>query len=76
MMIKNFDEFVNGNRQITEGLDSFAHNLLDAIEKSRITTLDKFLTALSIPQCGKSTCKDLAKYCHGNIDEFIFKIVI
>ena len=31
-MIKNFDEFVNGNRQITEGLDSFAHNLLDAIE--------------------------------------------
>lgn len=31
-MIKNFDEFVNGNEQITEGLDSFAMNLLDAIE--------------------------------------------
>jgi hypothetical protein len=30
-MIKNFDEFVNGNEQITEGLDSFAANLLDAI---------------------------------------------
>lgn len=48
--------------------------LLDAIEKSRSTTLDKFLTALSIPQCGKATCKDIAKYCHGSIDEFIFII--
>jgi hypothetical protein len=30
-MIKNFDEFVNGNEQITEGLDSFASNLVDAL---------------------------------------------
>ena len=30
-MIKNFDEFVNGNEQITEGLESFASNLLDAL---------------------------------------------
>ena len=48
--------------------------LLAAIEKSRSTTLDRFLTSLSIPQCGKSTCKDISKYCHGSIDEFIFII--
>ena len=48
--------------------------LLAAIEKSRTTTLDRFLASLSIPQCGKSTCKDIAKYCHGSIDEFIFII--
>jgi DNA ligase (NAD+) len=48
--------------------------LLDAIEVSRKTTLDRFLTALSIPLCGKATCKDIAKYCHSSIDEFIFII--
>lgn len=46
--------------------------ILDAIEKSRKTTLDKFLTALSIPLLGKSTCKDISKYCKGDIDNFIF----
>lgn len=45
--------------------------LLEAIEKSRKTTLDKFLTSLSIPLCGKSTCKDISKYCKGNIDTFL-----
>lgn len=48
--------------------------LLDAIETSRKTTLDRFLTALSIPNVGRSTSKDIAKYCHGSIDEFIFII--
>ena len=46
--------------------------LLDAIESSRTTTLDRLLTALSIPNVGRSTAKDIAKYCHGSIDEFIF----
>jgi DNA ligase (NAD+) len=56
-----------------QGAKSIA-KLLASIENSRHTTLDKFLTALSIPLCGKSTCKDIAKYCHGSIDEFIFII--
>jgi DNA ligase (NAD+) len=46
--------------------------LLAAIENSRHTTLDKFLTGLSIPNVGRSTSKDIAKYCHNSIDEFIF----
>lgn len=48
--------------------------LLQSIEDSRKTTLDKFLTALSIPLIGKSTAKDIAKYCHNSVDEFIFII--
>ena len=46
--------------------------LLQSIENSRKTTLDRFLAALSIPNVGRSTAKDIAKYCHGSIDEFIF----
>lgn len=46
--------------------------LLKSIEHSRRTTLDKFLTALSIPLVGKSTARDIAKYCHGSVDEFTF----
>ena len=46
--------------------------LLDAIDNSRKTTLDRFLTSLSIPGVGRSTAKDLATYCKGDIDNFIF----
>lgn len=46
--------------------------LLDAIENSRKTTLDRFIYSLSIPQIGRSTSKDIAKYCHNSIDEFTF----
>lgn len=46
--------------------------LLQSIENSRNTTLDKFLTALSIPLIGKSTAKLIAQYCHNLVDEFIF----
>lgn len=46
--------------------------LLNAIEDSRTTTLDRLLTSLSIPLIGKSTAKDIAAYCHGSVDEFSF----
>lgn len=48
--------------------------LLQSIENSRKTTLDRVLTALSIPNVGRSTAKEIAKYCHGSIDELIFII--
>lgn len=44
--------------------------LKDSIKKSINTTLERFLYAQSIPLVGKSACKDIAKYCHGNIDVF------
>jgi DNA ligase (NAD+) len=44
--------------------------LRDAIEKSRNTTLDRFLYAQSIPLIGRTASKDIAKYCKGSIDTF------
>ena len=48
--------------------------LLKSIEESRNVDLSHLLTACGIHLCGKSTCKDIAEYCHGSIDEFIFII--
>lgn len=44
-----------------------AQNLLDGIEKSKRTTLAKFLFGLGIRHVGESTAKDLSKY-FGNLD--------
>ena len=44
-------------------------NLLNSIEKSRKTDLQRFLYSLSIPLLGKSASKDIAKACDdGNYD--------
>jgi DNA ligase (NAD+) len=44
--------------------------LRDAIEKSRNTTLERFLYAQSINLIGKTASKDISKYCKGSIDTF------
>ena len=46
--------------------------LLKSIEDSRKVDLAHLLTALGINLLGKSTCKDISKYCHGSVDEFTF----
>lgn len=55
-------------------LDGFGkrsiEKLLDAIEKSRNITLDRFIYALCIPLIGRSASKDIAKYCNYNIEKF------
>ena len=52
--------------------DRSVDKLLDAIENSRKTTLDRFIYSFSIPQIGRSTSKDISKYCNNSIDEFTF----
>ena len=47
--------------------DKSATNLLASIEKSKRTTLAKFLFGLGIRHVGETTAKDLAKY-FGNLD--------
>lgn len=47
-----------------------ASNLLAAIEKSKTTTLARFIYSLGIRNVGESTAKDLAKY-FGNLDALI-----
>ena len=44
--------------------------LLDNIKKSKNTTLDRFIYALSIPLIGRSASKDIAKVCNYDIDQF------
>ncbi|RTL55641.1 MAG: NAD-dependent DNA ligase LigA [Rhodocyclaceae bacterium] len=44
-----------------------AQNLLDAIEKSKQTTLPRFIYALGIRNVGEATAKDLARH-FGNLD--------
>lgn len=46
-------------------------NILDAIEKSRNITLDRFICALSIDGVGKSVSKTLSDAFNGNFVEFI-----
>ena len=47
-----------------------AHNLLDAIERSRHTTLARFIFALGIRNVGEATAKDLARY-FGSLDNLL-----
>lgn len=55
-------------------LDKFGlksvEKLLQSIENSRQTDLAHFINALGIPGCGKSTSKDIAAYCNGDIEKF------
>ena len=48
--------------------------LLDAIEKSRSITLDRFIYSLSIPLIGRSASKDIAKVCKYDVDKF--KVIV
>jgi DNA ligase (NAD+) len=47
-----------------------ARNIVEALEKSKRTTLNRFLFALGIRNVGESTAKDLARY-FGNLDAVI-----
>ena len=47
-----------------------AQNLVDAITKSKSTTLGRFLFSLGVRHVGESTAKDLAKH-FGNIDRLM-----
>lgn len=56
-------------------LDGFGEKsvekLLNSIEKSRNTNLQRFLYSLSIPLLGKTASHDISKACSQNLDVFI-----
>ena len=68
--IYNLD--VNTNLMID--LDGFGEKsvgkLLESINNSTNTTLDRFIYALSIPLVGKSASKTISKYFNGDFDKF------
>lgn len=47
------------------------HKLLENIEKSRNTTVERCIYGLSIPLIGRSASKDISKACNGDVSEFI-----
>lgn len=49
------------------------YKLLDNIEKSRNTTLDRFIYSLSIPLIGRTASKAISKYLNGSFDDFYDK---
>ncbi len=63
--VRNFDDIYKLTKQEILKLDNFkekkAQNLIDAINKSKKTTLPKFIFALGIDGVGQKTAKDLAK---------------
>ena len=56
-------------------LDGFGkksvEKLLNSIERSRNTSLERFIYSLSIPSIGKSVSKDISKLCEENFNNFI-----
>lgn len=44
--------------------------LMENIEKSKDITLDKFISALSIPLIGNTVSKDIAKFCDYDVEKF------
>lgn len=55
----------------TEGFgEKSVKNLLDAIEKSRNITLDRFIYSLSIPLIGRSASKTIAKFFDNDFETF------
>jgi len=70
-LISSFDDIFTLERGDLLALPRFAEksvdNLLQAIEKARLVTLPRFLTALSIPQVGEETAYGLVKHFEGQV---------
>ena len=62
----HYDEMIN--------LDGFGEksvkNLLNSIEKSKNTTLDRFIYSLSVPLIGRSASKTIAKFFENDFEVF------
>lgn len=75
--IQNIYRLYNYKEEM-EHMDGFGKRsvskLLDSINESRTTTLDRFIYAQSIPLIGQSASKDIAKACHYNLDEFRMRV--
>ena len=70
--VKSFQDIMNLHNHDKEmmKLDGFGkqsvNKLMASIEKSKHTTLERFLYSLSVPLIGRSVSKDIAKVCHGD----------
>lgn len=64
--------FYKNHMQILDGFGKRSvEKLLDSIEKSRNTNLQRFLYSLSIPLLGNSASKDISEFCGNNFNSFV-----
>jgi len=64
--------FYKNHMQILDGFGKKSvEKLLNSIEKSRNTNLQRFLYSLSIPLLGKSASKDIAEFCGNDFNAFV-----
>ena len=75
--VKNFKDiyYLYRHGREWEQLDGFGEKsvakILDAIDISRNVKLENFITALSIPNIGKSAAKTIAAFFNGDYEDFI-----
>lgn len=71
--IHRFDDIYHLDKEWLRKLDGFgktsADNLINAIEKSRECSFVNFLTAIGIPNIGKSGAKNIVNYLRGSLDD-------
>lgn len=64
--------FYKNHMQVLDGFGKKSiEKLLSSVEKSRSTSLERFIYSLSIPLIGKSASKDISKLCENNFDNLI-----
>lgn len=64
--------FYKNHMQMLDGFGKKSvEKLLNSIEKSRNTNLQRFLYSLSIPLLGKSASKDIAEFCGNDFNAFV-----
>ena len=72
--IKKFKDLYHLTKEQLLTLEGFkdksAENILASIENSRKVKLEKYLSAISIPNIGKGNAKTISKLFHGNYDSF------
>ena len=72
--IMNLKDYADRMAQLDGFGKKSVDKLIAAIEKSKNTTLDRFIYSLSIPLIGRSASKDISKICYGDEKVFISMI--
>ena len=69
--IYHLSDYENEMKSIEGFGKKSVEKLLSSINKSRNTSLERFVYSLSIPLIGKSASKDISKLCEDNFDNLI-----
>lgn len=66
----NYSAWIDEWKRTSGYGEKSVENILNAIEESRNTTLDRFIYSLSIPLIGRSASKTISKFFGGDFDLF------